>query len=166
MFDCLGKTDSQRLYIHQCTFNAYELRSGQLNNQPPYFSNSEPIDPLIVAANYFSLDCLEISFNLLRDQHPCLALSIQNILAEVRYKQTHNHQDKKIALHMELELVSKMVTALSSIAESAANDTQQCQSTLVSIHQTLLDWLLYAQSLLIDQPSLDKKTIAVKVKTS
>jgi hypothetical protein len=121
-----------------------------LNRQLPAFTESLPIDPLVAAANYFSLDCLQISFKLLRDQQPCLALVIQNCLALPRTQQNYNHQDKQVALQLELQQVSDIVTALSAIAESAASDSNHCKASLATIHQTLLDWLLYAQSFLVE----------------
>ena len=121
-----------------------------MNRQLPAFIESLPIDPLVVAANYFSLDCLQITFKLLRDKQPCLALTVQNYIVEARHQHSHNHQDKQVALHMELQQVSNIVSALSAIAESAASDRSHSKASIASIHQTLLDWLLYAQNFLVE----------------
>jgi hypothetical protein len=129
---------------------SHDLRNRPLNRQLPAFIESLPIDPLVVAANYFSLDCLQITFKLLRDKQPCLALEIQNCIVEARFEHSHNPQDKRVALHMGLQQVSNIVTALSAIAESAASDSSYCKASIASIHQTLLDWLLYAQSFLVE----------------
>jgi hypothetical protein len=103
----------------------------------------------VVAVNYFSLDCLQLSFELLRDHNPSLALLIQNEISTARQQQLINDQDKLIELTMDVVSVSEIVTALSKVAELSADDNSQCsKEMMIKIHQTLLDWLLYAQSFL------------------
>ena len=118
-----------------------------MDKQQP-FNESLPIDPLVISANYFSLDCLEFSFHYLREEHPSLALTVQNLLAESRSQHSHNTQDKLIPLDLEVQTVSDIVTALSEIAEEAAESEAHSKEEMIAIHQTLLDWLLYAQSFL------------------
>ncbi len=117
-----------------------------MSQQPP--STSLPIDPLAVASNYFSLHCLEFSFNLLREHYPALALAIQNLTAQARQNHICNSEDKLLALDLDVQLVSDIVSALSDIAEQAANCNTGDKDKMIAIHQTLLDWLLYAQSFL------------------
>ena len=119
-----------------------------MNKLPPPFSESLPIDPLVISANYFSLDCLEFSFHCLREEHPTLALTVQNLLAETRVMHTNNTQEKLIPLELDVQIVSDIVTALSEIAEHAALCEVHTKEERIAIHQTLLDWLLYAQSFL------------------
>lgn len=107
---------------------------------------SQPLDPLMVAANYFSLNCLQLSFQLLRNQHPALALSIQNITADLHLTNCNNYSDKLIAIDMDVNSVSKIVAALAELAEQSAHDSTDNQHSMIIIHQTLLDWLLYGQS--------------------
>ena len=122
-----------------------------MNQQSP--AQSLPIDPLSVASNYFSLCCLEFSFQLLREQHPTLALAIQNLTAEARLKQLANSDDKLLALDLDVQLVSDIVSALSDIAEHAAGSDEHDRDTMIAIHQTLLNWLLYAQTFLDAAPA-------------
>ncbi len=110
------------------------------------FGESPPTDPLIISANCFSLDCLEFSFQLLREEHPSLALIVQNLLAENRTQ--HSPQDKLIPLSLDVHRVSEIVTALSEVAEQVAQNEEHSKEEMIAIHQTLLDWLLYAQSFL------------------
>lgn len=119
-----------------------------MNNQSPHFSESFPIDPLSIGANFFSIDGLEFSFHLLRDNYPTLALVIQNLLIETRLNHETNTLDKLIELEMDVQVVSNIVTALSDMAELAANGHVDSKEEMIAIHQTLLDWLLYAQSFL------------------
>lgn len=116
----------------------------------PSNSGSHPIDPLSIAPNYFSLDGLEFSFELLREHHPALALCVQNLIAEARIQHQHCREEKQFPLDMSVSDVSAIVTALASIAEQSANSALDGEDTMIAIHQILLDWLLYAQSFIPD----------------
>ena len=61
---------------------------------------------------------------------------------------TNNTQEKLIPLELDVQIVSDIVTALSEIAEHAALCEVHTKEERIAIHQTLLDWLLYAQSFL------------------
>ncbi len=124
------------------------LSESVLDKQPPQFDQSLPIDPIGISANYFSLDCLEFSFHCLREEHPSLALIVQNLLAETRTHHCNNSRDKLIQLELDVQAVSDIVTALSEVAEHAAQSEEHGKEEMIAIHQTLLDWLLYAQSFL------------------
>ncbi|WP_101759385.1 hypothetical protein [Oceanicoccus sp. KOV_DT_Chl] len=114
------------------------------------FHHSQPIDPIAIAANYFSLDCLELSFQLLRDNHPATALRIQNLIAEQRLQHINNAQDKLIALDLDVYEVSDIVSIIAQQAEIIATQENKTKTEMIIVHQTLLDWLLYAQSFLAD----------------
>lgn len=115
------------------------------------------LDPLVIAVNYFSFECLQLSFQLLRDHSPSLALLIQNEISSARQQQLINDQDKLIELSMDVLQVSDIVSALSDVAEMAADEKQCSKETMIKIHQTLLDWLLYAQSFLREVDLLSLK---------
>ncbi|WP_157118013.1 hypothetical protein [Oceanicoccus sagamiensis] len=119
-----------------------------MDKQAPPFSESLPIDPLVISANYFSLDCLEFSFHCLREEYPSLALAVQNLLVESRLQHENNSREKLIELELDVQTVSDIVTALSEVAEHAALTEGHSKEEMIAIHQTLLDWLLYAQSFL------------------
>lgn len=121
----------------------------------PSSSRSHPIDPLSIAPNYFSLNGLESSFELLREHHPALALRVQNLIAEARIDHHQCSEEKQLPLDMNVSDVSAIVTALASIAEQSANSALDGEDTMISIHQTLLDWLLYAQSFLPEDTDPD-----------
>lgn len=57
-------------------------------------------------------------------------------------------QDKLIPLELDVHIISDIVTALSEVAEQAAQSDEHSKQEMITIHQTLLDWLLYAQSFL------------------
>ena len=119
-----------------------------MDKQHPSFSESLPINSLVISASYFSQDCLEFSFHCLREEHPSLALIVQNLLAESRAEHQHNMQDKLIPLELDVHIISDIVTALSEVAQQAAQSDEHSKQEMITIHQTLLDWLLYAQSFL------------------
>ncbi len=119
-----------------------------MNNRDFAFRLSQPIDPLSIAPNYFSLDCLELSFQLLREQHPGLALNCQNLLADARQQHHYASQDKLIPLEFDVLTVSQIVTALSETVDSSVNDGLLSKDEMIAVHQTLLNWLMYAQSFL------------------
>jgi Na+/phosphate symporter len=77
---------------------------------------------------------------------------VQNLLAETRSLHSNNTRDKLIELDLDVQMVSDIVTALSQVAEHAAgskeHSKEHSKEEMIAIHQTLLDWLLYAQSFL------------------
>ena len=111
---------------------------------------SSPIDTLTVAAHMFSLQTLNHSFELVRQTHPALALTIQNLTAEYHNQSLARCQDCWISINLDVNTVSEIVCALSATAERAAADTRESMENRIAIHQTLLDWLMYAQSFLDD----------------
>lgn len=125
-------------------------------NNSSHFIESRPLNALSVAPSVFSLECLEFSFELLRHCHPSLALTVQNLMAS--YRPAHNSapQDKTIAIELDVQLVSDIVICLSEIAESAASNEEIGKEEKIKIHQSLLDWLIYAQSFMDEVQPLPK----------
>lgn len=109
---------------------------------------SLPIDPLRAAANVFNLQTLEHSFRLLRHHYPALALLVQNLTAPHHAQNQARCQDCWISVDLDVNIVSDLVTALAAIAEHAAQNPFENHRNRFAIHQTLLDWLMYAQSFL------------------
>ena len=97
-----------------------------------------------------TVDCLGFSFLLLRKIRPSLALTIQNLIAESRHYGDINTGAKLITLNLDSQVVSDIVIVLSDVADQAASNNGCNKEQMVAIHQTLLDWLLYAQSFLDD----------------
>ena len=112
--------------------------------------SSRPIDALQAAAHIFNLESLEHSFELLRHRYPPLALIIQNHTAEYHRQAVDPHQELWISLELPVETVSDIVTALSAIAEDVAASPMANQEQRLAVHQTLLEWLIYAQSFLVE----------------
>ncbi|MGK0500912.1 MAG: hypothetical protein ACJAYG_002566 [Oceanicoccus sp.] len=111
---------------------------------------SQPIDPITVASNYFSIDCLQLTFQLLRANYPSLAMTVQSLQAQARHDFSNNTQDKLLEIDLEVKQVSEIVAALADIANMAAEHNDSDGEQLIAIHQSLLDWLLYAQHFLSD----------------
>lgn len=111
---------------------------------------SRPIDPLQAAAHIFNLESLEHSFELLRHRYPPLALIIQNHTAEYHRQAINANQELWISLDLPVDIVSDIVSALSSIAEEIAASKAANQQQRLAVHQTLLEWLIYAQRFLVE----------------
>lgn len=109
-----------------------------------------PIDALQAAAHFFTLESLEHCFELLRHSYPPLALIIQNHTAEYHRQAVNANQELWVSLELPVETVSDIVTALSAIAEEVAASPTANQEQRLAVHQTLLEWLMYAQSFLSD----------------
>ncbi|MEH6557136.1 MAG: hypothetical protein V7459_14340 [Oceanicoccus sp.] len=123
----------------------------------PSLPDIQPEKNPVDNATQLTVDCLEFSFLLLREIRPSLALIIQNLLAESRHYGDVNTGAKLITLNLDSQIVSDIVTALSGVAEHAASNDGSNKEQMVAIHQTLLDWLLYAQSFLDDFSSPKQK---------
>ena len=121
-----------------------------MRDQSPLPSPVLTVDPLMVATNFFSIECLELTFTLLRKDHPSLALVIQNALTEARRKSLTGPYGQLIELHETAPRVKDIISALAAITETAANSQHRDKKHIVVIHQALLDWLLYAQSFLTE----------------
>jgi len=120
-----------------------------LTDSQPDESSADTVTPL-------SVECLESSFLLLRDIRPSLALTVQNLIAESRHYSEPHPRDKLITLNLDAQIVSDIVTTISLVAEQAASDDDCDKEHMIAIHQTLLDWLLYAQCFVGDVAPLKR----------
>ncbi len=85
---------------------------------------------------------LDHTFKLLRENHPSLALGIQNLLmANIPKPSVEN-----IEISLNAIAVSKIVVAISTIAGQAVRHKELPSQELIAIHATLLDWLIYTQN--------------------
>ncbi len=98
--------------------------------------------------NIFSLPALRFCFQLLRDDHPSLALELQNLMMEAKQGRddVEDCEDYDIELNLDVKEVTYIVSAISEIAEKAAHNEFHSKKNLIAIHATLLEWMLYAQS--------------------
>ena len=131
--------------------------------------------------NLFTRSTLAFSFRLLREDYPSLALEIQNYMMEAKldncqlesrqldnidtdYNEALSDADNyDIELNLDVAEVSQIVNAISEIAERAARNEFHSKKSLISIHATLLNWLLYAQSFTQDLQTI---TLDPKLKSS
>lgn len=88
----------------------------------------------------FSRQCLQDSFQLLRDSRPALALQIQNCLV--------NDTDEEgfIAICFDTDTVVEIVDTLAELADMIAEDHSFDESELIAVRSVLMAWLVYAQS--------------------
>lgn len=105
----------------------------------------------------FNLQVLEHSFELLRPRNPSQALCVQNLTAALHagcYPERAECQDSRdtwVAVDLPVWIVSDIVSALSDIADQAAEGNQHSRQQKIAIHRTLLAWMIYAQSFFDDQ---------------
>ena len=109
------------------------MYSDSLYRQPP-------------AENIFSRANLRLTFTLLRDPSPSLALTIQNLLIKAEHAGTIDPVEDSFALDLPAETVAAIVEQLADIGVKASRDTDFSKQELTSLRCLLMDWMLYAQS--------------------
>lgn len=90
-----------------------------------------------------SRDVLESTFSLLRDQHPQLALEIQNILAGDKISHYQRPQASTVTDHFHIQLspqiIGRIVDALTRIGNSALYTSES--GSLAMLRILIKDWM-------------------------
>lgn len=86
---------------------------------------------------------LELTFQLLRQQRPTLALTVRNALLE-NFPDGASYADRGTELLTQKQ-VNNIITALSSLSEKIRWQHSTKKSDLVLIRSVLLDWLMIAR---------------------
>lgn len=104
------------------------------------------VDSLGNYRDLFNRSTLELTFKMLRRQHPTLALHIQNALVTAYPRDDYHTALTAAELPLSANTIKEIITALSALSNEllAAGSTQRNELTIV--RSLMLDWLMLAHN--------------------
>lgn len=96
--------------------------------------------------DFFNRGTLELTFKVLRDKFPALALRVRNIIVS-SYPPGDYHTGISVAeLPLNADGAARIVQALSQLSEQLAVSGPAQRTDLTMIRSLLLDWLMFARA--------------------
>lgn len=93
----------------------------------------------------FSRGTLELTFKVLRNYKPSLALSIQNTLASAYPRDDYHTALSAAELPLESVIVDDIIRALSQLSSRQVGNGHNDCTDLVVVRSLLLDWMMLAR---------------------
>jgi hypothetical protein len=110
--------------------------------------------------DFFNRGTLELTFKVLRDGYPALALQVQNITVATYPRGDYHTGISIMELPLDAAGAARIVQALSALSDRLATsrdsrhetgNTQTQRGDLTMIRSLLLDWLMFARARCYEQ---------------
>jgi hypothetical protein len=102
----------------------------------------------------FSRGALELTFRLLRSEHPSLSLAVRNLLADTSVplpdEAFHSPLGDHFYIHLEAQIVGKIVDALTKLGQSALMESRQDTGRLVVLRTLIKEWMTLAEWIILN----------------
>lgn len=92
----------------------------------------------------FNRATLELTFKMLRNRKPALALHIQNALVSVYPRNDYHTAFTAAELPLHAETINDIAQALLALSEELLVNRHQQRNDLIIVRSLLLDWLMLA----------------------
>lgn len=93
----------------------------------------------------FNRGTLELTFKVLRNYRPSLALSVQNTLAQAYPRDDYHTALSAADLPLESSVVDGVIQALATLGNQRVGNGGSDRTDLIVVRSLLLDWLMLAR---------------------
>jgi hypothetical protein len=94
--------------------------------------------------NLFNRATLELTFKILRERQPALALQIQNTLVSIYPRNDYHTAFTALELPLRAETINEIAQALLMLSEELLITNHLQRTDLIMVRSLLLDWLMLA----------------------
>lgn len=101
--------------------------------------------------DFFNRGTLELTFKVLRQPFPALALQVQNITVAAYPRGDYHTGVSVMELPLDAASAARIVQALSQLSDRMATSGQPQRGDLTMIRSLLLDWLMFARARCYEQ---------------
>ena len=101
----------------------------------------------------FNRGTLELTFKILRRQHPALALRVQNAIVTAYARDDYHTGLTADQLPIDPVVVRRIVAALSRLSDELVASRRPHKVDLVMVRSLLLDWLMFTRDRLDHPPA-------------
>jgi hypothetical protein len=96
--------------------------------------------------DFFNRGTLELTFKVLRNKFPTLALRVQNVIVSAYPRGDYHTGITAAELPLNAESAAKIVQALSALSDQLVVSGHSQRADVVMIRSLLLDWLMFARA--------------------